>query len=81
MTHSDSKNDLSIDLFNLPPLPDQRNTMKLHLNIPNNFYLPDGKNSRLLQMTGRQEFGRETLDANERFLIELPYLEHAYGTK
>ena len=40
-----SKQDLSIDLFNLPPLPDsnKRNAMDAYLDIPNNYYIPDGK--------------------------------------
>ena len=78
-THS--KHDLSIDLFNLPPLPDERNAMDSYLNVPMNFYIPDGKNSRLLQRTDRIEFNRETLDGNQGFLVEIPYLEHACDTK
>ena len=78
-THS--KQNLSIDLFNLPPVPDERNAMDLYLDVPLNFYIPDGKNFRLLQKTDRQEFNRETLDRNQGFLLEIPYLEHAYGSK
>ena len=81
ITHS--KRDLSIDLFNLPPLPDRnkQNTMDAYLDIPNNYYIPDGKNSRLLDLTERKEFERRTIDGNEGFVLEIPFLEHAFGTK
>ena len=75
------KRDLSIDLFNLPPLPDKRNTMDSYLDVPNNFYILDGKNSRLLQLTERKEFNRKTIDGNEGFVLEIPFLEGAFGTK
>ena len=55
---------VSIDLFNLPPLPDERNTEEPYMDMPNNYYVPDGKNSRLLDRTDRVEFNRETLDGN-----------------
>ena len=75
------KRDLSIDLFNLPPLPDERNAMDSYLDIPNNFYILDGKNSRLLQLTDRKEFDRKTVSGNEGFVLEIPFLGHAFGTK
>ena len=78
-THS--KCNISIDLFNLPPLLDQRNAMDSYLDVPFNFYIPDGKNSRLLQWTDRQEFEHRNLDGNEGFRSEIPYLECAFGTK
>ena len=78
-THS--KRDLSIDLFNLPALPDERNMMDSHLDVPNNFYILDGKNSRLLQLTERKEFDRKTIDGNEGIVLEIPFLEGAFGTK
>ena len=64
-THS--KRDLSIDLFNLPPLPDSNkwNAMETYLDVPNNYYIPDGKNSRLLDIVERREFKRRTIDGNE----------------
>ena len=71
----------SIDLFNLPPLPDECNTEESYMDVPNNYYVPDGKNSRLLDRTDRVEFDRETLDGNTGFQLEIPYLEHAFGTK
>ena len=34
------------------------------MDVPYNYYIPDGKNSRLLDRTDRVEFDRETLDGN-----------------
>ena len=45
------------------------------------FFLPDGKNSRLSQITNTWTFRRLTLEGNEGVGLELGYLEHAYGTK
>ena len=78
-THS--KNELSIDLFKLPPLPDEGNAMDSYLDIPNNFYIPDGNNSRLPQITDRKEFNRKTIDSNEGFVLEITFIEGAFGTK
>ena len=79
-THSHKS--VSIDLFNLPPLPDMSRIQKNHTwTCPYNYYIPDGKNSRLLDRTDRVEFDRETLDGNTGFQLEIPYLEHAFGTK
>ena len=46
--------------------------MDAHLDIPNNYYIPDGKNSRLLDWVERREFERK---------IQIPFLECAFGTK
>ena len=35
-----------------------------------NYYIPDGKNSRLLDRTDRVEFERETIEGNTGFQIE-----------
>ena len=70
-----SKQNLSIDLFNLPPLPNERNTIDSHQDVPHKFYIPDGKNSWLLQLTDRKEFDRKTLVGNEGFILEIPFLE------
>ena len=80
-THS--KRDLSTDLFNLPPLPNRNkwNVMDAYLDIPNNYYIPDGKNSRLLVWAERKEFKRRTIDGNEGFVLGIPFLEHDFGTK
>ena len=76
-----SHKSVSIDLFNLPPLPDKRNTEESYMDVPYNYYIPDGKNSRLLDRTDRVEFDRETLDGNTGFQLKILYLEHAFGTK
>ena len=44
MAHSShSKGSVSVDLFNLPTLPDKRRVATSYLDIPVDFYLPDGK--------------------------------------
>ena len=78
-THSHKS--VLIDLFNLPPLPDECNTEESHMDMPHNYFILDGKNSRLLDRTDRVEFDRKTLDGNTGFQLEIPYLEHAFGTK
>ena len=72
---------VSIDLFNLPPLPDEWNNKESYMDMPYNYYIPDGKNSRLLDRTDRVEFNRETLEGNTGFQLEILYLDHAFGTK
>ena len=72
---------VSIDLFNLPPLPDERNKEESYMDMPYNYYIPNWKNSRLLDRTDRVEFDRETLDGNTGFQLKILYLEHAFGTK
>ena len=75
-----SHKSVSIDLFNLPPLPNEQNTEESYMDMPYNYYIPNGKNSRLLDRTDRVEFNRETLERNTGFWLEIPYLEHAFGT-
>ena len=70
-----------LDLFNLPPLPNKQNKEESYMDMPYNYYMPNGKNFRLLDRTHRVEFDRETLDGNTGFQLEIPYLEHAFGTK
>ena len=72
---------VSIDLFNLPTLPNEQNTEESYMDVPYNYYVPDGKNSRLLDRMDRVEFDRETLDSNTGFWLEILYLEHAFGIK
>ena len=82
MVHSShTKSYISIDLLNLPALPDERRQTTMFCKIPNDFFLPDGKSSRLSQIVNTWTFGRLTPDGNEGVGIEIPYLEHAYGTK
>ena len=76
-----SHKSVSIDLFNLPPLPDEQNKEESYMDVPYNYYIPDGKNSRLLDRTDRIEFDRETIGGNTGFKLEIPYLEYAFGTK
>ena len=42
---SHTKSSVSIDLFNLPPLPDARKQSTMQCEILNDFFLPDGKNT------------------------------------
>ena len=78
-THSHKS--VLIDLLNLPPLPDEWNKEELYMDVLYNNYIPDGKNSRLLDRTDRVEFDRETKEGNTSFQLEIPYLEHAFSTK
>ena len=55
--------------------------MDAYLDIPNNYYIPDGKNSRLLDLVERREFERKTIIGNEWFVLQIPFLEHSFGTK
>ena len=72
---------VSIDLFNLPPLPDEQNKEESYMDVPYNYYIPNGKSSRLLDRTDRVEFDRETIEGNTGLKLEIPYLEYAFGTK
>ena len=77
---SRSKGSVSVDLFNLPTLPDERRVATSYLDIPVDFYLPDGKNSKISRIVSRQAFDRQTPDGNEGFVIEIQYLERAFST-
>ena len=55
--------------------------MDAYLDIPNNYYILDGKNFRLLDLVERREFERKTIDGNEGFILQIPFLECAFGTK
>ena len=78
---SHARSNISIDLFNLPSLPDKRRSTTLISKFPNNIFLPDRKISRISQVINKWIFGRQTPDGNEGVGVEIPYLEHAYGTK
>ena len=54
---------------------------KSYMDVPNNYYTPDRKNSRLLERIDRVEFNRETIGGNTGFRLEIPYLECTFGTK
>ena len=48
MAHSShTKSSVSIDLFNLPLLADTRKHSTMICEIPNDFFLTDGKNTQL----------------------------------
>ena len=51
------------------------------MDVLYNYYIPDGKNSRLLDRTDRIEFDRQTIGGNTGFKLEIPYLEYAFSTK
>ena len=78
---SRTKSSVSIDLFNLPPLPDMRKQSTMICEIPNNFFLPDGKNTQLSKVVNTWTFDRLTPNGNEGVRVKLDYLEHTYGTR
>ena len=78
---SRTKSSVSIDLFNLPPLPDMRKHSTMICEIPNDFFLPDGKNTQLSKVVNTWTFDRLTPNGNEGVGVKLDYLEHAYGTR
>ena len=49
--------------------------------IPNDFFLPDGKNTQLSKVVNTWTFDRLTPNGNEGVGVKLDYLEHAYGTR
>ena len=82
MAHSSrTKSSVSIDLFNLPPLPDTRKHSTMICEIPNDFFLPDGKNTQLSKVVNTWTFDRLTPNGNEGVGVQINYLECAYGTK
>ena len=82
MAHSShTKSSVSIDLFNLPPLPDTRRQSTMQCKIPNDFFLPDGKNTQLSKIVNTWTFDRLTPNGNEGVGVQIDYLECAYGTR
>ena len=82
MAHSSrTKSSISIDLFNLPLLPDTRKHSTIICEIPSDFFLPDGKNTQLSKVINTWTFDRLTPDGNEGVGVKIDYLEHAYGTR
>ena len=49
--------------------------------IPNNFFLPDGKNTQLSKVVNTWTFDRLTPNGNEGVRVKLDYLECAYRTR
>ena len=78
---SHTKSSVSIDLFNLPLLPDMGKHSTMICEIPNNFFLPDGKNTQLSKVVNTWTFDRLTPNGNEGVGVKLDYLECAYGTR
>ena len=78
---SHTKSSISIDLFNLPLLQDTRKHSTMICKIPNNFLLPDGKNTQLSKVVNTWTFNRLTPNGNEGFGVKLYYLKCAYGTR
>ena len=82
MTHSSHiRTNVLIDLFNLPLVLDERRSTTMINDFPNDFYPPDGKNSRISQIINKWIFGRQTPDGNEGVAVEILYLKCAYSTK
>ena len=50
-------------------------------NFPKDFYILDGKNSKMSQIINKWVFERQTPDGNEGVGIKIPYLECAYSTR
>ena len=50
-------------------------------DFPKDFYISDGKNSKMSQMINKWVFDRQTPDSNEGVGIKIPYLECTYGTR
>ena len=78
---SRTKSSVSIDLFNLPPLPDTKKHSAMISEIQNDFFLPDGKNTQLSKAVSTWTFDRLTPNGNEGVGIRLDCLQRAYGTK
>ena len=76
-----TKSSVSIDLFNLPLLPDTRKHSTMICEIPNDFFVPDGKNTQLSKVVNTWTFDRLTPNGNEGVGVKLDYLECAYGTR
>ena len=49
--------------------------------IPNDFFLPDGKNTQLSKVVNTWTFDRLTPNGNEGVGVQISYLECAYSTK
>ena len=82
MAHSShTKSSISIDLFNLPPLPDMRKHSTMICEIPNDFFVPDRKNTQLSKVVNTWTFDRLTPNGNEGVGVKIDYLECAYSTR
>ena len=77
---SHSKGSVSVDLFNLPTLPDERRVATSYLDILSISTYHMEKNSKISKIVSRQAFDRQTPDGNEGFVIEIQYLKRAFST-
>ena len=76
-----TKSSVSIELFNLPPLLDTRRQSTMQCEIPNDFFLPEGKNTQLSQIVNTWTFNRLIPNGNEAVGVQMDYLECTYKTK
>ena len=53
----------------------------MQCDIPNDSFLPDGKNTQLSKIVNTWTFDRLTPNGNEGVGVQIDYLEHAYGTR
>ena len=67
---SHTKSSVSIDLFNLPPLPDARRQTEMFCKIPNDFFLPHRKNTQLSHIIKTWTFDRLTPNGNEGVRVQ-----------
>ena len=76
-----TKSSVSIDLFNLPPLPDVRKHSTMICEIPTISFYQMEKNTQLSKVINTWTFDRLTPNGNEGVGVKLDCLEHAYGTR
>ena len=50
-------------------------------DFQHDFYLPDGKNSKIHQIINKWIYGSQTPDGNEGVGVVIPYFEHTYSTR
>ena len=82
MAHSShTKSSVSIDLFNLTLLPYTRKHSTMICEIPNDFFVLDGKNTQLSKVVNTWTFDRLTPNGNEGVGVKLDYLECTYDTR
>ena len=53
----------------------------MQYEIPNDFFLPDRKNTQLSKIVNSWNFDRLTPNGNKGVWVQIDYLERAYGTK
>ena len=68
-------------MFSLPPLPEARRQSTMQCEIPNDFFLPDGKKTQLSKIINTWTFDRLTPNGYEGVGVQMDYLECAYETR